>query len=120
MSIKRTFVVIKALFCGSSIVSADCPSGPYEILEAGKYGVLVKSEDPKELADGIEAVLCDDAKRKHLAKLSLMRSEAFDQRKIAAQWEALFRDLAQGVVKLLTKEKLLHSGKHYLEIWLKE
>jgi glycosyltransferase involved in cell wall biosynthesis len=91
------FVLIEALFCGTPIVSADCPSGPYEILEAGKYGVLVKSEDPKELADGIEAVLCDDAKREQLAKLSLMRSEAFDQRKIAAQWEALFRDLAQGI-----------------------
>lgn len=86
-------VIAEALFCGTPVVSTDCPSGPSEILEGGKYGILVKPEDPQALAEGIETVLCDEAKREHLAKLSRLRSETFDERKIAAKWEALFEEL---------------------------
>jgi glycosyltransferase involved in cell wall biosynthesis len=88
-------VLAEALFCGTPIVSTDCPSGPSEILEGGKYGILVKPEDPQALAEGIETVLCDEAKREHLAKLSRLRSETFDERKIAAKWEALFEELVK-------------------------
>lgn len=88
-------VLAEALFCGTPIVSTDCPSGPSEILEGGKYGILVKPEDPKALAEGIETVLCDEAKREHLVELSQQRSEAFDDRKRVAQWEALFEELVK-------------------------
>lgn len=46
-------VVVEALACGSRMVSVDCPSGPREILEGGKYGVLVEPGDPEQLRDGI-------------------------------------------------------------------
>lgn len=88
-------VLAEALFCGTPIVSTDCLSGPSEILDGGKYGILVKPEDSKALAEGIETVLCDQAKREHLAKLSLLRSDTFDERKIAAEWEGLFDELVK-------------------------
>lgn len=90
-------VLVEALFCGAPIVSTNCPSGPNETLEAGKYGVLVKSEDPKALADEIEEVLCNKARREQLSQLALKRSEAFEERGIAAQWEALFQEVAKGI-----------------------
>jgi glycosyltransferase involved in cell wall biosynthesis len=47
-------VLIETLACGVPIVATDCPSGPAEILEAGKYGMLVPVGDAVALADAIE------------------------------------------------------------------
>jgi glycosyltransferase involved in cell wall biosynthesis len=46
-------VVVEALGCGCPVVSTDCPSGPAEILDNGKYGTLVPVGDPMALADAI-------------------------------------------------------------------
>jgi glycosyltransferase involved in cell wall biosynthesis len=52
-------VVVEALACGCPVVSTDCPSGPAEILDNGRYGPLVPVGADKELAEAIEAVLDD-------------------------------------------------------------
>jgi len=46
-------VLIEAMAAGTSVVSTDCPSGPAEVLEGGKWGRLVLVEDPKALAQAI-------------------------------------------------------------------
>lgn len=46
-------VLIEAIACGCSIVSADCPSGPQELLEGGRFGILVPVGDHQALAEGI-------------------------------------------------------------------
>jgi glycosyltransferase involved in cell wall biosynthesis len=43
-------VVIQALACGCPVVSTDCPSGPAEILDNGRYGTLVPIKDEDSLA----------------------------------------------------------------------
>ena len=46
-------VLIEALPFRCGIVATDCPSGPREILEGGRWGTLVPCADPRALADGI-------------------------------------------------------------------
>lgn len=50
-------VIVEALACGTSVVSTDCPSGPAEILQNGRYGRLVPVDDPLAMANAIRAAL---------------------------------------------------------------
>jgi glycosyltransferase involved in cell wall biosynthesis len=43
-------VLIEALFCNSPVIATDCPGGSQEILNSGKYGVLVPVGDVDTLA----------------------------------------------------------------------
>ncbi|HKA14197.1 MAG TPA: glycosyltransferase, partial [Myxococcota bacterium] len=45
--------LIEALACGCAVVSTDCPSGPAEILEAGRLAPLVPVGDPVALGAAI-------------------------------------------------------------------
>lgn len=46
-------VVAEALACGTPVVSTNCPYGPAEILEYGRYGELVPLGDSAALASGM-------------------------------------------------------------------
>lgn len=49
--------LIQAMACGCPVVSTDCPSGPAEILDNGRYGHLVPVGDVDALASAILEVL---------------------------------------------------------------
>lgn len=49
--------LIQAMACGAPVVSTNCPTGPDEILEHGKWGYLVEMRDPNAMADAIERAL---------------------------------------------------------------
>jgi glycosyltransferase involved in cell wall biosynthesis len=55
-------VLIEAMAVGIPVVSTDCPSGPAEILDNGKYGALVPVGDQERLANAILTVLQGSAK----------------------------------------------------------
>jgi len=53
-------VLIEALACGCPVVSTDCPSGPSEVLENGKWGRLVPVGNVDALAEAVLATLTED------------------------------------------------------------
>ena len=50
-------VLVEAMMCGCTPVSTDCPTGPRELLQKGKYGYLVPVNDPIAMAATIEIAL---------------------------------------------------------------
>lgn len=46
-------VIIEAMACGTPIVATDCPCGPLELLEGGKYGRLVPVGDAAAMAGAL-------------------------------------------------------------------
>jgi glycosyltransferase involved in cell wall biosynthesis len=75
-------VLIEALACGCPVVSTDCPSGPAEILEGGRYGTLVPVGDPEALADAMADVL----ERPPPKALLFERAEDFRPERAAEQY----------------------------------
>lgn len=52
-------VLVEAMAVGTPVVSTDCPSGPYEILEAGRLAPLVPVGDAQKLAEAMGRVWND-------------------------------------------------------------
>lgn len=49
-------VLVEAMAIDTPVVSTDCPSGPYEILDAGRLAPLVPVGDSQRLAEAMERV----------------------------------------------------------------
>ncbi|MEW6482204.1 MAG: glycosyltransferase [bacterium] len=75
-------VIIEAMACGLPIIATDCPSGPAEILENGKWGILVKRGDYITLANKILHVLQDEEFNKKLRNNALIRVRDFEYKKV--------------------------------------
>lgn len=50
-------VLIQAMACGCPVVSTDCPTGPREILDGGRFGPLVPVGDHQAMAEALLRVL---------------------------------------------------------------
>lgn len=89
-------VLLEALAYGLPVISADCPSGPREILVDGQYGRLVPVRDPVAIVAGLEEFL---AHRDAWTQIALAGQESvrerFDIRRVVKQLEALFVDVAK-------------------------
>ena len=75
-------VLVEAMACGTPVVSTNCPSGPSEILENGKYGKLVPVGNPETLAMAILQTLKNPPKKSVLKE----RTQAFHVDDITQQY----------------------------------
>jgi len=89
-------VITEAMACGAPVVAADCPSGPAEILEGGRYGVLVPPEDSAALARALGELLGDPALRERWREVGARRVLDFVPERLVPAWEAVLRGTAAG------------------------
>jgi glycosyltransferase involved in cell wall biosynthesis len=75
-------VIVEALACGLPAVSTDCPSGPAEILENGRFGQLTPVGDAVALADAMAESLAAEHDREALRR----RAADFSPARAAKQY----------------------------------
>lgn len=92
-------VILEALCLGVPVVATECPSGPREILKNGEYGVLVETENPDALANGIMRVLDDRSLASRLRNVGPRRAQDFEARHIAKRFEELFSTMLRDCAK---------------------
>lgn len=81
--------LIQALACGCPVVATDCPSGPFEVLEGGRYGRLVPMRDPAAMARAVAATLDAPAERETLRR----RGDAFAAERVVAHHRRVLTDV---------------------------
>lgn len=83
-------VIVEAMALGLPVISTDCPSGPSEIIEDRKNGLLVPVKDEKALAQAMVDVLSDHELRKSLSEEARRRAQSFGLDRIVKQYERRF------------------------------
>ena len=91
-------VLVEAMICGCPVIAHDCPVGPREVLENGKSGILVPSNQPEVMAKAIIRTLNNTSVREQFIQRGYDRSKAFQQENLCNQY---ILNLRERIPKLL-------------------
>lgn len=82
-------VFIESMICGTPVAAYDCPTGPKEILESGKYGILKDMGDKEGLSQEVYSYLTDlNIRKSYKDKLSEKIKE-FSEEHIVQEFKTL-------------------------------
>ncbi len=84
--------LIEAMSAGLPIIASDIEPC-IELLEMGKYGILVKKGDSKALADAICTLIVDETLKNNYSRLCLEKSTQYLQETIVKRIEYLYNSL---------------------------
>jgi glycosyltransferase involved in cell wall biosynthesis len=86
-------VLLEAMGCGLPLVSFDCPTGPADIIQSGRNGLLVPDGDVKGLAAALNQLIEDPQLRRTMGAQGVEMAREYAPERIAARWERLFEEL---------------------------
>lgn len=88
-----SYVILEAMASGLPVISTDTPFGPREILDNGKYGILVPMKNPQAMAKAMYELLTDERKYRYYSQKSLERVKFFSLDKMLRAYKKVILDL---------------------------
>jgi glycosyltransferase involved in cell wall biosynthesis len=88
-------ILLEAMSKGMAIVSFDCPTGPADIVDDHRNGLLVPHEDVEALAHAIRELVEDEELRRRTAAAAIETAQQYTIEAIGPQWEELFETLSR-------------------------
>src|SRR5271166_2492436 len=85
-------VIVEALGCGTPVISSRCEHGPAEILDHGRFGVLVAPCDPNAMAAAMNEIAA--LRGRFPADLLRQRANEYSYAACASRYIAMFTALA--------------------------
>jgi GalNAc-alpha-(1->4)-GalNAc-alpha-(1->3)-diNAcBac-PP-undecaprenol alpha-1,4-N-acetyl-D-galactosaminyltransferase len=88
-------VLLEALASGCAVVATDCPGATAEILEGGKYGLLVEPGNVTALTAALERMMSDETLRRRFAAQAREAVSALDIGTVGRRWLELISALVR-------------------------
>jgi glycosyltransferase involved in cell wall biosynthesis len=86
-------VLIEAMSKGLPVIAFDCPTGPSDIIENGRTGILVPEGDVAALGAAILELIRDEPRRRRLGAAAAEHVHRWDVATIGARWDRLLAEL---------------------------
>ncbi|MBK1617710.1 hypothetical protein CKO42_04425 [Lamprobacter modestohalophilus] len=89
------YAMLEAMACEAAVVATDCPTGPRELLDGGRYGVLVRPGRADDLARALNALVSAPEKRAHFVEQGVKRAQAYPVAAMVRGFEELFASIVR-------------------------
>jgi GalNAc-alpha-(1->4)-GalNAc-alpha-(1->3)-diNAcBac-PP-undecaprenol alpha-1,4-N-acetyl-D-galactosaminyltransferase len=93
--------LMEAMQTQRACISFDCPSGPRDLIENDRNGLLVPPQDVAALSEALQRLAGDPALRSRLGAEASKVSEQFSPALVYAKWLNLIDAVASGTTKTL-------------------
>ncbi len=88
-------VLLEAMSVGMAVVSFDCPTGPRDLVQDGRSGLLVAANDVEALAAAIARMMDDEELRRRCAAAAPESVRAYSAEAVGRRWEELLAEVAR-------------------------
>lgn len=101
--------LIEALAIGAPVIATDCPTGPAEILEGGRWGRLLPVDDGAALRDALIEAADDNPAAGREERQN--RGDSFSVRRSALRYRGLFARLSHDPSALHSRNPMDHRPR---------
>ena len=89
-------ILLEAMSKGLACVAFDCPTGPADIIDDHRNGLLVPSQDVDALSRAITEMIEDDELRRRCAEGGRETVAAYTVEELGPRWEQFFSEVVVG------------------------
>jgi glycosyltransferase involved in cell wall biosynthesis len=86
-------ILLEAMSKGMGVVAFDCPTGPADIIDDHRNGILVPPQDVDAFAQGLRELMGDEELRRRCGAAAVETAAAYTMDAIGPQWDELLERL---------------------------